>query len=351
MKEYEFNLDTNELTYLPDFAEPTSAPFSSILASSEDGSSFIFENPAAQKIELWERSPGGEEHVTALASFSTPSSPAFEARAVRDGDGTAFAFRTNAVLKAVPSGDFNNESATQQVYRYVTGGKLACVSCVPRVGTTQSEALEFRSARVLADEGARVFFTSAQQLLAGAGNGVQNVYEWEQDGTGSCESEEREGGCIYLISSGTSPNPSFLIDSSESGADVFFATTQGLVMGDTGESYAVFDARVDGGFPEAAPTAECVSSCLPASFAPALAAPLTTALGPSGNLTPLLETPPPKPKPKPKPVTRAQKLAKALKACQKTPKRKRAACIKQAHRRYGPIAKAKKSQRSRRRHT
>jgi len=340
VKEYEFDLDTNELTYLPDFAEPASTPFSSILASSQDGSSFIFENAAAQKVELWERSPGGEEHVTEIATFSTPSSPTFEARAVKDGDRTAFLLRTNAVL----SGDFNDGSATQQVYRYVTGGKLTCVSCAP-VGTAQSEALGFRSARALVDEGARVFFTSAEQLLARAGNGVENVYEWEQGGTGSCESEEREGGCIYLISSGTSPNPSFLIDTSESGADVFFATTEGLVTGDTGESYAVYDARVDGGFPESAPTAECVSSCRAASLAPALAAPLSTALGPSGNLTPLLETPPPKPKP----LTRAQRLAKALKACQKTPKRKRAACIKQADKRYGPQAKAKKAQPSRRR--
>jgi hypothetical protein len=338
VKEYELNLDTNELTYLPDFAEPTSAPFSSILASSEDGSHFIFENTAAHKLELWERSPGEEEHVTELATFSTPSSPTFEARAVKDGDGTAFVLRTNAVL----SGGFNDGSATQQVYRYVTGGKLTCVSCAPPDGTAQSEALEFRSARVLADEGARVFFTSAEQLLARApGDGVENVYEWEQDGTGGCGSEEREGGCIYLIASGTSPNPSFLIDSSESGDDVFFATTQGLVKGDSGESYTVYDARVDGGFPEAAPPAECVESCRPPSVAPTLAAPLSTALGPSGNLTPpqggVLGTA------ITKPPTQKQKLADALKACKKKPKKKRVGCESQARKKYGPKAKAKKT--------
>jgi DNA-binding beta-propeller fold protein YncE len=42
-----------------------------------------------------------------------------------------------------------------------------------------------------------------------------------------------------------------------------------------------------------------------------------------------------------KPPTRAQQLAKALKACAKKPKRQRAACIKQAHRRYGPVKKTK----------
>jgi hypothetical protein len=37
------------------------------------------------------------------------------------------------------------------------------------------------------------------------------------------------------------------------------------------------------------------------------------------------------------PLTRAQKLAKALKACQKKSKKKRPACKRQSHKRYGPI--------------
>jgi hypothetical protein len=41
----------------------------------------------------------------------------------------------------------------------------------------------------------------------------------------------------------------------------------------------------------------------------------------------------------PKTLTRAQKLAKALKACAKQPKKKRAACKKQARKQYGPIKK------------
>ena len=47
---------------------------------------------------------------------------------------------------------------------------------------------------------------------------------------------------------------------------------------------------------------------------------------------------------KPKPLTRAEKLAKALKACKKDKSRKkRVACERQARRKYGPKkAKAKK---------
>ncbi|MFI4977400.1 MAG: hypothetical protein ACHQC8_01790 [Solirubrobacterales bacterium] len=44
----------------------------------------------------------------------------------------------------------------------------------------------------------------------------------------------------------------------------------------------------------------------------------------------------------PKSLTRAQKLANALKACKRKPKSKRAACIKQAHKRYMPVKKASK---------
>jgi hypothetical protein len=47
---------------------------------------------------------------------------------------------------------------------------------------------------------------------------------------------------------------------------------------------------------------------------------------------------------KKKPLTRAQKLAAALKVCHKQPKRKRASCERQARRKYGPPArKAKKA--------
>ncbi len=43
-----------------------------------------------------------------------------------------------------------------------------------------------------------------------------------------------------------------------------------------------------------------------------------------------------------KKLTNAQKLAKALKACEKQPKDRRAGCQKQAHKRYGPAAKKKR---------
>jgi hypothetical protein len=58
--------------------------------------------------------------------------------------------------------------------------------------------------------------------------------------------------------------------------------------------------------------------------------PVTT--NPLGNVTPSLKM---------TALTNAQKLSKAVKACKRKPKRKRASCVKQAHKKYGPAANKK----------
>lgn len=66
----------------------------------------------------------------------------------------------------------------------------------------------------------------------------------------------------------------------------------------------------------------------------------TTMTSPTPTPVPTTTTPPTTPKPVTvHRLTRAQKLAKALKACRKKPKGKRAACRRRAHRRYGPKRK------------
>lgn len=99
------------------------------------------------------------------------------------------------------------------------------------------------------------------------------------------------------------------------------------------------------GFPPESSTPECASSeeCRPSSSSsppPSLGSPLSTTLSGIGNLEP----PPPSPLPASKPpsLTRAQKLTKALKACQKQKsKKKRVSCEKHARKWYGAKAKTK----------
>src|SRR6202167_153777 len=247
---YDFNLETEKLTWLPGVVGP-------ILSSSEDGSSFIFDNTSTEKIEL---STGGSAPV-GVADFSGSSMFAIP-RAAKDGE--VFTFATSAVLSgpnvlnAQGTEPANNGAGITQIYRYdVSSGKLLCVSCAPS-GIAQSSVVFKGDERVLGDEGSQVFFTTGEQLLSQDPNGVDDAYEWEQVGVGSCPAGRAEG-CVYLISSGTSPEPSFYLGNSESGEHVFFATLQGLVKSDTDESYDVYDARVNGGFQQTSTQAGCSS--------------------------------------------------------------------------------------------
>src|SRR5439155_9224134 len=73
-KTYEFNLQTEKVTYLPGVVGP-------IAASSQDGSSFIFKNTEKHEIELWSGGPTPDK----VASFSTPAHPVFECPATKHG--------------------------------------------------------------------------------------------------------------------------------------------------------------------------------------------------------------------------------------------------------------------------
>jgi hypothetical protein len=101
--------------------------------------------------------------------------------------------------------------------------------------------------RNLSPDADRVFFSTPDRLLAADTNGVTDAYEWEADGTGSCRSSAASGGCFYLLSSGTSPNPSYFEDASLSGEDAFVLTSQPLVGADDDQAYDMYDARVGGG--------------------------------------------------------------------------------------------------------
>jgi hypothetical protein len=158
-------------------------------------------------------------------------------------------------------------------YRYGKPGVL-CVSCnptgVPSLHAPSLSSIEplsgFLNAnpggvllRNLSADGNRVFFETPDALVLGDTNGdegcpttnrapvCQDVYEWEAKGAGSCESEEEDGGCLYLISTGKSKEPSFLADASANGNDVFFFTREHLSSVDKDSFLDVYDAKVGGG--------------------------------------------------------------------------------------------------------
>lgn len=187
-------------------------------------------------------------------------------------DGQTAAFLSTASPTGYDNTDIQSDEADAELYRYdARTEELNCVSCAPSgarpVGRNISREVtplwmaaklpfainELHPARVLSDDGQRLFFESVGPLVLADTNGTADVYEWESTGSGSCTGANaafspRNKGCISLISSGRSPQDSELLDADPSGANVFFKTGSSLVDQDPG-LFDIYDARVNGGFP------------------------------------------------------------------------------------------------------
>jgi hypothetical protein len=184
----------------------------------------------------------------------------------------------------------------------------------------------------------RLFFESQDALVQGDSNGaVQDVYEWEPDGVGGCT---RVGGCVALISSGRSSSDSSFLASDATGANVFFTARDRLVGADKDDFLDVYDARVGGGFPSATEPAVCQGEgCLGALGEPPLfgsaASATLTGLGNFAASAPVVVGR--------RVLTRAQRLARALRACHtKHNRAQRTVCERQARKRYGPPSSSRK---------
>jgi hypothetical protein len=181
-------------------------------------------------------------------------------------DGRVIVFESIANLTDYDAGGHS------QVYRYAAGETpaLTCVSCspalIPAVSDAQLQATPTAEdpsegavtnsmvpAHNVTTAGTRVFFQTADALVSEDVDQTIDVYEWIADGSGQCV---RSTGCVALISSGHSGEPNYLYNVNPSGRDVFFATGDLLVKADQDPAPSIYDARVEGGFPDGA-TAAC----------------------------------------------------------------------------------------------
>ena len=140
------------------------------------------------------------------------------------------------------------------------------------------------------------------------------------------------GGCVALISSGTSSSESAFYDASENGDDVFFTTTSRLVGEDYDNGYDVYDAHVCGAegvpcrtAPVAPPPCDSGDSCKAApSPQPELFGPAPSAtFNGAGNVTPAPV----------KPVVK--KATKKTVKCKAGGKLVRGKCVKPAKKKKG----------------
>jgi hypothetical protein len=210
-------------------------------------------------------------------------------------DGSIFLFQSNANLTGYDSGE------DPQIYRYdALANRLHCISCPPTKTPATGGALLQSSASVnsqaplsifsfvpnLTPSGTRAVFESTEAMVSGDTDGLRDVYEWEEDGVGSCEVP---GGCVYLISYGHSERDDYLFGQSQSGDDVFFSTTDRLVVGDEA-TLSVYDARVGGGFAQPFNTACQSEACRPSEEGPLstpfFPAPESGVRSESGNVIP-----------------------------------------------------------------
>jgi hypothetical protein len=167
--------------------------------------------------------------------------------------------------------------------------ELACLSCNPTGAPASSDATlqtdlnDKAWLENLSVDGRRAIFQSREALVAGDTDGLQDVYQWEEGGVGSCL---RPQGCVDLLSSAQSGRDEHLWAVSPSGDDVFFLSSDLLVSSDGDETPSVYDARVNGGFPEPQrPPGECLGeACQPIVVAPNDPTPASSTFQGAGNV-------------------------------------------------------------------
>ncbi len=208
--------------------------------------------------------------------------------------------------------------------------------------------------RYLSNDG-RLFFDGRDPLSPRAVNENWNVYEWEparvsSESESSCSStasgyDPATKGCIALVSSGESAEESGFLDASESGGDVFFMTAARLAPGqDYDSNYDVYDAHectsASPCLPEPAaqpPACTTADGCraAPTQQPAVFGAPASATFSGPGDLGPVS---PVKKASTKRSLSRAQKLARVLRACRGDRKRAaRARCEASARRRYGKL--------------
>jgi hypothetical protein len=285
-----------------------------VLGTSANGSAVYY--ATASGVFLWEAGTTGEVALGAEAAQASDYPPATGTARVSP-DGSHLAFLSTKQLTGYDNIDQATGEPDSEAFLFTAaapgGGTLVCASCNPSgeqplgpstipgadANGTVPGSTDAYKPRDLSGSGGRLFFDSSDQVVDADASGAQDVYEWEAPGSGSCAPGSSDfypaaGGCIFLISSGSSSEDSSFIDASADGRDTFFRTADSLLERDPG-SFDLYDARELGGFPEPQAPIPCeVDACQKVPNPPEDPSPGTLVSGPANPPVHFPPTPCPK---------------------------------------------------------
>jgi len=234
-------------------------------------------------------------HVAAFAEPSVSENPVVT-DSVREAETRKTAdFQVNPTGEAVfttalPLKVGYKNGAEREIYRYdPLSTHLDCVSCNPTNADATGSASLAANGLSITNDG-RVFFNSTDALAPRDLDEKEDVYEWEAQGTGEAQGKyscQTAGGCVELISTGSSPFSSDLLGVSADGTDAYFFTHDSLVPQDENGTLAkIYDARELGGFlfiPKSPPCAASDECHGPGTHAPP-SPQIGTVAGGAGNV-------------------------------------------------------------------
>jgi hypothetical protein len=352
---HEYNLNAPEGSRLTNLTE--SGGVGVVIGVSEDGE-FVYYSANGELFEYHD----GQTTSIAPANEQANASDLLESRTSRvSPNGHWLAFDSSASLTGYDTRDAVTGEPDEEVYLFNgETHKLVCASCNPtgalpigrslnvsnlviakdskygRVSAlippwSRFNVMEARyQSRYLSSSG-RLFFDSNEALVPQDVNGTMDVYQYEPPEVGNCTTSSatfsgRSGGCVGLISSGTSPQESSFLDASESGGDVFFLTTAKLQPQDVDNAYDVYDAHECSASepcypatPAQPPACDTSESCKAAESAQPeiFGSPSSETFSGAGNLTPSA------------PVVVKKTTRKKTLKCKRGFVKKRSRCVKQ----------------------
>jgi hypothetical protein len=260
-----------------------------VLGASDDASHIYFLSESCGcggwEINYWDQ--GVTKQLTdTYFGRSAWGATAYPGEARVSADGLHLAFLSEQQV----TGDQTNGHKEMYVYD-AAAESFACASCkasgstdaaVPSEPRATQQGLTKEMPQVrphwLSDDGRLVFFTTAAPLVSSDINGLPDVYSYNT-----------QTGQQKLLSSGKGEEAAWFENASNSGSDVFMVTNQHLVGKDADQLWDIYDARVEGGFPEPPPPPTSCSGdgCRGAfSSPPQVNSPATSSFSGPGNPAP-----------------------------------------------------------------